>query len=79
MSLFHWISGGLLGAGWFSRVVAAALGMPKVADITQPQWDRWPAPPSGLPRVSIIVPARNEGNTIDGVLRDLVALQYPNL
>ena len=79
MSLFHWISGGLLGAGWFSRVVAAALGMPDVADITEPQWDRWPETPSGLPRVGIIVPARNEENTIDGVLRSLVSLDYPNL
>ena len=34
-------------------------------------------PPSE--RISAIVPARNEENTIDGVLRNLVALDYPNL
>ena len=79
MSLFHWISGGLLGAGWFSRVVAAGFGMPKVADITEPQWERRPGVPDGFPRVSIIVPARNEESTIDGVLRSLVSLDYPNL
>ncbi len=79
MSVFHWIAGGLLGAGWFSRVVAAGLGMPKVADIAEPDWDREFGVAAGLPRVSIIVPARNEENTIDGVLRNLVALDYPNL
>ena len=79
MSLFHWITGGLLGAAWFSRVVDAGLGMPKVPDITQPSRDRWPDSPQGLPRVSVIVPARNEEETVAGVLNSLLALDYPNL
>jgi len=75
MSLFHSISGGLLGAAWFSRVVDAGLGMPKVADIAGPEW----AEAKGKsPRVSIVVPAKDEEGTIAGVLRGLLALDYPN-
>ncbi len=78
MSLFHWISGGILGAAWFSRVVGAGMGMPKVPDIAKPEWDLRPQPLSELPRVSIIVPAKNEETTIEGVLRGLACLEYPN-
>ena len=79
MSLSHWISGGILGAAWFSRVVAAGLGMPKLPDLARPEWDRSPANSKDFPRVSIIVPARDEEETIAGVLRGLVSLDYPNL
>ncbi len=75
MSWFQWISGGLLGAAWFSRVVDAGLGMPRVADIAQPEWADANA---SFPRVSIIVPAKDEEGTIAGVLRGLLALDYPN-
>src|SRR5258708_32713756 len=78
MSLFHWISGGLLGAVWFSRVVDAGLGMPKIPDVTRPEWDRRPDTAHGFPRVSIIVPAKDEEETIAGVLHSLLALDYPN-
>jgi glycosyltransferase involved in cell wall biosynthesis len=75
MSLLHWITGGLLGAAWFSRLVDAGLGMPKVADIAGPEWA---AANVVFPRVSVIVPARDEEDTIAGVLRGLLALDYPN-
>jgi glycosyltransferase involved in cell wall biosynthesis len=75
MSLFHWISGSLLGAAWFSRVVEAGLGMPRVADITKPEWAEAKV---SFARVSIIVPAKNEEATIAGVLQNLLALDYPN-
>ncbi len=75
MSWFHLISGGLLGVAWFSRVVEAGLGMPKIPDIAQPAWDRWP---ETSPRISVIVPAKNEESTIAGVLRGMLAMDYPN-
>ena len=78
MSLFHWITGGILGAAWFSRVVEAGFGMPKIPDVAGTAWDRSPELIPGLPRVSIIVPAKNEEGTIAGVLRNLLALDYPN-
>jgi glycosyltransferase involved in cell wall biosynthesis len=78
MNWVHWIAGSILGLAWFSRIVGAALGMPKIVDITQPEWDRNPVEPAGNPRVSIIVPARNEEEDIEQTLIQLLALEYDN-
>ena len=77
-AVFHWIAGSILGLAWLSRLVDAAVGMPKVADISRPEWDRRPATPSGNPRVSIIVPARNEEEHIGPALAKLLKLDYDN-
>ena len=63
MHYFYWIAGVILALAWSSRVVDAAIGMPSVADVSLPEWDRNPVSSSGNPRVSIIVPARNEEET----------------
>jgi cellulose synthase/poly-beta-1,6-N-acetylglucosamine synthase-like glycosyltransferase len=78
MAYFYWIAGIILALAWFSRIVDAALGMPSVADVSRPEWDRNPVLPSGNPRVSIIVPARNEEEAIEQALRTLLALDYDN-
>ncbi len=78
MSYFYWIAGTILALAWFSRIVDAALGMPSVADVSRPEWDRNPVLPAGNPRVSIIVPARNEEESIEQALRTLLALEYDN-
>src|SRR6516225_5196775 len=78
MVYFYWIAGVILALAWFSRIVDAALGMPSVADVSKPKWDRNPVLPCGNPRVSIIVPARNEEETIEQALRTLLALDYDN-
>ncbi len=78
MSYFYWISGIILALAWVSRIIDAAIGMPHVADVSQPQWDRNPVTNSGNPSVSIIVPARNEESTIEQPLRALLALDYDN-
>jgi glycosyltransferase involved in cell wall biosynthesis len=75
MSYFHWIAGTILALAWFSRIVDAAIGMPSVADISTPAWDRKPL---ANPRVSIIVPARNEEEDIEQSLTALLALDYDN-
>jgi glycosyltransferase involved in cell wall biosynthesis len=75
---FYWIAGTILALAWFSRIVDAALGMPSVADVSRPEWDRNPVSPAGNPRVSIIVPARNEEETIEQALETLLALDYNN-
>lgn len=75
MNLFIWIAGCVLGLAWFSRIVDAAIGMPKIADVSRPEWDR-KAMESGMPRVSIIVPARNEEEHIAQTLRLLLGLDY---
>ena len=78
MMWFHWIAGCLLAFGWFSRIVDAAMGMPKITDVTKPEWNRKPATATGDPRVSIIVPARDEEETIAETLRRLLTLDYDN-
>src|SRR6202451_1581258 len=78
MVYFYWIAGTILALAWFSRIVDAALGMPSVADVSRPEWDRNPVLPAGNPRVSIIVPARNEEEIIEQALGTLLALDYDN-
>lgn len=72
------MAGTILALAWFSRLLDAALGMSKVADISRPEWDRKPATPNGNPRVSIIVPARNEEEHIGPALTTLLKLDYDN-
>jgi glycosyltransferase involved in cell wall biosynthesis len=74
----YWIAGIVLAVAWASRIVDAAIGMPSVADVSRPEWDRNPISPFGNPRVSIIVPARNEEATIEQGLNTLLTLDYEN-
>ncbi len=78
MSDFHWIAGSILGLVWSWRLADAALGMRKIADVSRSEWDRKPATPDGNPRVSIIVPARDEEADIAEALTRLLALDYDN-
>ena len=78
MSYFLWITGIILALAWFSRIVDAALGIPQVANIARPEWDCKPATLNSGPRVSIIVPARNEEAHIRETLTRLLALEYSN-
>jgi glycosyltransferase involved in cell wall biosynthesis len=78
MYYFHWIAGTILALAWFSRILDAALGMPSVADISQPEWDRRSTGDSVNRRVSIIVPARNEEEDIELSLTRLLELDYDN-
>jgi glycosyltransferase involved in cell wall biosynthesis len=75
VNYFHWIVGTILGLAWFSRIVEAAFGMPKVADISRTEWDR---KPTNNPRISIIVPARNESEAVEDALTRLLTLDYDN-
>ncbi|HTS57786.1 MAG TPA: glycosyltransferase family 2 protein [Terriglobales bacterium] len=79
MTYFYWVAGTILALIWISRVLDAARGMPKVADISRPEWD--PKRRSDAPRqplVSIIVPARNEQEHITESLVHLLHLDYDN-
>jgi glycosyltransferase involved in cell wall biosynthesis len=78
MHYFYWIAGVVLALAWVSRIVDAAIGMPSVADISKPEWDRAPVLSSGNPKVSIIVPARNEERDIAASLLSLLELDYGN-
>jgi cellulose synthase/poly-beta-1,6-N-acetylglucosamine synthase-like glycosyltransferase len=79
MYLFYWIAGSLLGLIWLWRMVGAAFGMPKVDDITRPEWDV--AVAEGVvpaPRVTVVVPARNEEDGVGQCLSSLLEMDYPN-
>jgi glycosyltransferase involved in cell wall biosynthesis len=78
LQILQWTVGGILALAWFSRVIEAAIGMPRITDITRPEWDRKPPTPEGEPRVSIIVPARNEEEHIRETLTRLLGLEYSN-
>ena len=78
MIYFHWIAGCSLALIWLSRVLEAAIGMPKVADVSRPEWNRRPVTAHGDPSVSVIVPARNEEADIEQTLRQLLLLDYEN-
>jgi cellulose synthase/poly-beta-1,6-N-acetylglucosamine synthase-like glycosyltransferase len=75
MNYLHWIAGCALGLAWLWRLADAAVGMPKIADISGPEWDR---KPPDEPRISIIVPACNEAADIEATLTRLLALEYDN-
>ena len=76
--IVHWIAGSILALAWFPRIVEAAIGMPRIADVARPDWDRRAAWAGGEPRVSVIVPARNEEEDIGATLEALLALDYSN-
>jgi glycosyltransferase involved in cell wall biosynthesis len=79
VSLLHTLnllSGAALGATWLYHTLAARRGMSQIADLEQPQYAVAPGTP--LPRVSIIVPARNEEEMIEAAVRSLLAIDYPD-
>jgi len=76
--IVHWVAGSILALAWVSRALEAARGMPRIADVAQPEWDRKPPTADGEPGVSIIVPARNEERDIRTTLESLLALEYSN-
>ncbi len=77
----HWnlLLGSLMALVWLSRVFEAWRGMPKLAEISRPEWDIAPVDSAGrMPRVSIIVSALNEEAKIEPALRSLLELDYPD-
>lgn len=82
MSILSSLVSAGLGATWLYHAAAAAIGMPKVPDIAGQEWDLRPlnagADSEARPRVSIIVPARNEEAMIEEAVRSLLSTDYPN-
>src|SRR5437868_3642634 len=76
MYLFYLVAGWLLGTVWTWKAIEIFFGLPKVDDITQPQWS---ATNAKLPALSIVVPARNEADQIRACLNSLLSLDYLNL
>jgi glycosyltransferase involved in cell wall biosynthesis len=78
-------AGALLAATWLYHSISAAIGIPKVAELSSPEWDV-PAEEiasfksgTATPKVSVIVPARNEARSIGPAMRTLMKTDYPNV
>jgi cellulose synthase/poly-beta-1,6-N-acetylglucosamine synthase-like glycosyltransferase len=69
---------------WVVHLLEAARGMPKIEEITRKDWNipaEWIISCEtnrSTPFVRIVVPARNEAQTIEPALRSLRKLDYPN-
>lgn len=74
MTIVWWMFSLLLAWIWLGRL-RDGLNLRRVADITGPEWDCLPQP---APRVSIIVPARNEAPHVEAALQSVLALDYPD-
>jgi len=74
--VLNWVSGVALAATWLYHTLAARRGIPQIAELTQPEYAV--AAGIGLPRVSIIVPARNEAPMIESAVRSLLTIDYPD-
>ncbi|HWC16899.1 MAG TPA: glycosyltransferase [Terriglobales bacterium] len=80
MSRWAWLIAGLiLGADWLRRSLAAVIGMGKLEDLTLPQWNRPPSLSGTQPRITVVVPARNESAKIEQCLRSLLNQDYTEL
>src|SRR5580692_11566951 len=61
---------------WVWKAVETFRGLPRVPNLLLPEFDVWPA---GEPRVTVVVPARDEADDIAACLMSLVAQDYSNL
>lgn len=75
MIVAWWFFGLLMAWFWGARLYDGWRGMPTVADIATAEWDLMPARVS---KVSVIVPARNEGEAVLAGLVSLAMLDYPD-
>jgi glycosyltransferase involved in cell wall biosynthesis len=71
MSLAWGVFGGLLVLVWLWRGLEVAFGMRRVAELTEPQWNQYPSS-----RITIVVPAKDEAESIEQCLSSLLALEY---
>ncbi|ACO33665.1 MULTISPECIES: glycosyltransferase family 2 protein [Acidobacterium] len=72
VSIGNW----MLALGWTWRVLTALYHLPRVPDLRE---DRYAAPPQQdrTPRLTVVVPARNEAAAVEGTLRSLLAQEMP--
>jgi glycosyltransferase involved in cell wall biosynthesis len=74
-----WIFSVFLGAVWLSRLFIVWLNRKSVADISAPECESHVVgDDKPWPRVSVIVPARNEAEHIEAALLSLLQLDYPD-
>lgn len=78
MASAYWLAGSAVLIGCVGWIVQALLAWRAMRATPVLNETSYPAPKS-WPRVSLIVPACNEAETIEAAARSLLALDYPNL
>ncbi len=66
----------IIAVAWLVQVTGALQGLPKVPNLLLPLHDKTP---EGSPRITVIVPARNEQVDVGACLESLLAQDCPNL
>jgi glycosyltransferase involved in cell wall biosynthesis len=66
----------LVAGSWLARTVAAARGLPRIPDLLRSEFDR---EPEGRPRLTVVVPARNEGPHVLACLESLLGQDYAGI
>jgi glycosyltransferase involved in cell wall biosynthesis len=66
----------IIALAWIGRLAEAVAGFGGVPNLWDPEFD---AIPEGSPRVTVIVPARNEAANIAACIKSLLRQDYPNL
>src|SRR3954462_8217999 len=75
--IWFWAAyGAIVGTLALGFALDTLIGFRTVAALAARQWD---AQPEGNPRLTIVVPAKNEEAAIEACLRSLLALDYPNV
>ena len=74
-----WLWGAAELCVWLYYFTQAAIGFRNLAWLTDPQWDVDAELWNSLPRLQVVVPARNEEAKIEECLRSLVRSLYPKL
>ena len=75
MHLFYWILGVLLAVVWLWQLANVIFGMPRVMDVSRSALEE----SKQVPSLTVIVPARNEGEHIRACLTSLLSLEYPDV
>jgi cellulose synthase/poly-beta-1,6-N-acetylglucosamine synthase-like glycosyltransferase len=70
--LFAW----LIALVWVGKLAECLVGLRRVANLLGPQYD---VEPAGSPRVTVIVPARDEAENVRACLKSLIGQDYGNL
>lgn len=76
MTLAATVIAWIVALSWIWKVLAAAIGLPRIPNLLQPQYDQIP---TGTPSLTVIVPACNEAPHIAACLHSLLQQDYPNL
>jgi cellulose synthase/poly-beta-1,6-N-acetylglucosamine synthase-like glycosyltransferase len=66
----------VVAGAWALKTGEAAWGLPRIPDLLREEFDRWPV---GWPRLTVIVPARDEEEGVVACLESLMAQDYPGL